>query len=131
MSCCAGGKRKNKRKRENLPLEDEVFDITLPLPESPPSPSKRPHSRCHYNDVESSPSKKSREGAAAAREPVHFEERGMLFGNATNSKSRRAKDEFDLGENVAASKTTRSLKRQTSKMQVEVVLEPRRRTAAA
>ncbi|KAI0801123.1 DHS-like NAD/FAD-binding domain-containing protein [Fomes fomentarius] len=120
-----GAKRKHNRKHENAPLpEDEIFDITLPLPEAPPSPSKRPQSRCHYNDVESSPSKKSRDGgAAAARKPVHFEERGLLFTNATNSKARRCVDDFDLGENTVAPKPTKA---RGSKAQVEVVLGPRR-----
>ena len=104
-----GAKRKNHRKRENAPaLVDDVFDITLPLPEPPSSPSKRPQSRCHYNDVESSPSKRSRDGVIAVREPVQFEERGLLFGNTTNAaappKTRSAPedDSIDLGANVAA-----------------------------
>ncbi|KAI0719934.1 DHS-like NAD/FAD-binding domain-containing protein [Cerioporus squamosus] len=132
-----GGKRKNDRKRENVPLpEDDIFDITLPLPEAPPSPSKRPQSRCHYSDVESSPSKKSREGAGAPRgEPVHFEERGLLFGNTTNAKSRPAPmdDDFDLGKNVAATKVAKkgTTRTRVTKTQVEVVLEPRRKGTAA
>ena len=110
--------------------EDDIFDITLPLPEAPPSPSKRPQSRCHYHDVESSPSKKSRDGTRPVREPVHFEERGLLFGNATNSKVRNApEDDFDLGENVRKPKAAKkSLKPKASASQVEVVLESRRQT---
>ncbi|EJF66826.1 DHS-like NAD/FAD-binding domain-containing protein [Dichomitus squalens LYAD-421 SS1] len=126
-----GAKRKPARRRENAPLpEDEIFDITLPLPEAPPSPSKRPQSRCHYHDVESSPSKKSRDGRRPVREPVHFEERGLLFGNATNSKAQKApEDDFDLGENVQKPKAAKKVvthKMHTS--QVEVVLESRRPT---
>ena len=132
----AGAKRKNDRKRENVPLpEDDIFDITLPLPDAPPSPSKRPQSRCHYNDVESSPSKKSREGATAAREPVHFEERGLLFGNTTNAKSRPAPmdDDFDLGANTAATKVARkgTARSHATKMQVEVVLDTKRKRTTA
>lgn len=61
------------------------------------------------------------------REPVHFEERGLLFGNATNSKVRgAAEDDFDLGENVrrpkAAKKTS---KPRVPTSRVEVVLESR------
>ncbi|KAJ8487297.1 hypothetical protein ONZ51_g4265 [Trametes cubensis] len=127
-----GAKRKNDRKRENVPAaedEDEVFDITLPLPSPPPSPSKRPRSRCHYTDVEMSPSKKSRE--VVLREPVHFEERGLLFGNATNASTKPGatlEDVFDLGPNVAAKpKTTskKSAKAKAPKAQVEVLLESR------
>ncbi|KAI0756857.1 DHS-like NAD/FAD-binding domain-containing protein [Daedaleopsis nitida] len=127
-----GTKRKNHRKHENAPVpDDDIFDITLPLPEAPPSPSKRPQSRCHYNDVESSPSKKSREGGAV-REPVQFEERGLLFGNATNSKDQRrqANDNFDLGVN----RTVATKKSRKARAQVEVVLETRkglRKMAAA
>ncbi len=115
--------------------EDDVFDITLPLPEAPPSPSKRPRSRCHYSDVESSPSKKSREGATAPREPVHFEERGLLFGNTTNAKPRPApmEDDFDLGENITAAKVAKkgTSRTRSTKMQVEVVLEPKRKRTTA
>lgn len=128
----AGAKRKGTLKHENVPVpEDDVFDITLPLPSPPPSPGKRPRSRCHYNDVEMSPSKKSREvAAAAAREPADFKERGLLFGNATNAKLRKGasqKDALDLGENVAKPQTVpkKSAKPRIPKAQVEVVLEAR------
>ncbi|KAL1951387.1 hypothetical protein VTO73DRAFT_536 [Trametes versicolor] len=127
-----GAKRKGTLKHENVPVpEDDVFDITLPLPSPPPSPGKRPRSRCHYNDVEMSPSKKSREvAAAAAREPTDFKERGLLFGNATNAKLRKGasqKDALDLGENVAKPQTApkKSTKPRIPKAQVEVVLEAR------
>ena len=123
-----GAKRKAARQRENAPMpEDEIWDITLPLPEAPPSPSKRPQSRCHYHDVESSPSKKSREGGRAVREPVHFEERGLLFGNTTNSKVCGApEDDFDLGENVRKPKTAKKIsKPRMPTSRVEVVLESR------
>ncbi|KAI0669757.1 DHS-like NAD/FAD-binding domain-containing protein [Trametes maxima] len=129
-----GAKRKAGRKQENAPiLEDEIFDVTLPIPSPPPSPSKRPQSRCHYSDVEMSPSKKSRE-VATTRAPVDFEERGLLFGNKTNAKARSngaREDDFDLGTNVkpkAASK--KSTKLRMPRAQVEVVVESRRRTAA-
>ncbi|CDO75499.1 hypothetical protein BN946_scf184935.g35 [Trametes cinnabarina] len=126
-----GAKRKNDRKHENVPLaeeEDDVFDITLPLPSPPPSPSKRPRSRCHY-DVEMSPSKKSRE--VPVREPIEFEERGLLFGNKTNAKARSkasSKDDFDLGENIIKPRGVpkKPTKAKLPKAQVEVVLEPRR-----
>ncbi|PIL31814.1 hypothetical protein GSI_06518 [Ganoderma sinense ZZ0214-1] len=122
-----GAKRKPVRHRENAPLpEDEIWDITLPLPEAPPSPSKRPQSRCHYHDVESSPSKKSREGARAVREPIHFEERGLLFGNTTNSKVRSTpENDFDLGENIRKSKASKIPKPRIPTSRVEVVLELR------
>ncbi|KAI0361459.1 DHS-like NAD/FAD-binding domain-containing protein [Trametes cingulata] len=137
-----GAKRKNDRKRENVPVpaaEDEIFDITLPLPSPPPSPGKRPRSRCHYDDVEMSPSKKSREVAtAAAREPIDFKERGLLFGNTTNANMRNGADEgddFDLGMNVGKpkAKSQKGAKSRVPKAQVEVVLESRqmsRKTAA-
>lgn len=124
----AGPKRKPVRQRENAPLpEDEIWDITLPLPEAPPSPPKRPQSRCHYHDIESSPSKKSREGTRAIREPVHFEERGLLFGNTTNSKVRSTpEDDFDLGENVRRPRAAKkAAKPRVPTSQVEVVLELR------
>ena len=125
----AGAKRKTDHKRENVPAaenedEDEVFDITLPLPSPPLSPSERPRSRCHYTNVEMSPSSsKSRE--VVLREPVHFEERGLLFGNATNTSAKPGptlEDVFDLGLNVAAKpKTTakKPAKAKAPKAQVE------------
>ncbi|KAI0639554.1 DHS-like NAD/FAD-binding domain-containing protein [Trametes polyzona] len=125
------GKRKTGRKQENAPaFEDDVFDITLPLPSPPPSPGKRSHSRCHYNDVETSPSKKSRE--VAAREAVDFKEKGLLFGNATNAKLRKGasqNDDFglDLGENMGKSQAAskKSGKSRIPKAQVEVLLDSR------
>ena len=123
----AGAKRKPVGQRENEPLpEDEIWDITLPLPEAPPSSSKRPRSRCHYHDIESSPSKKSREGTWAIREPVHFEECRLLFGNATNSKIRSTSDDFDLGENVRRPKAAKKAsKPRIPTSGVEMVLELR------
>ena len=82
-----------------------------------------------------SPSKKSRE--VVLREPVHFEERGLLFGNATNASTKPGatlEDVFDLGSNVAAKpKTTskKSAKAKTPKAQVEVLLESRTTKKAA
>ncbi|KAI8981367.1 hypothetical protein BD414DRAFT_99006 [Trametes punicea] len=109
--------------------EDNIFDITLPLPSPPCSPSKRPQSRGHY-DVEMSPSKRSREGALTARKPVHFEERGLLFGNATNAKAQStdSEDVFDLGTNAVKPMTApkKSTKANASRAQVEVVLQSRR-----
>ncbi|KAI1788807.1 DHS-like NAD/FAD-binding domain-containing protein [Ganoderma leucocontextum] len=129
-----GSKRKAVRQRENAP-QDEIWDITLPLPEVPPSPSKRPQSRCHYHDVESSPSKRSREGGRTGREPVHFEERGLLFGNATNSKVQSApEDDFDLGENVPkpkAAKKTSKPRVPTSRVEVVLASRPPSRKAFA
>ncbi|KAH9922822.1 DHS-like NAD/FAD-binding domain-containing protein [Epithele typhae] len=104
-------KRKNHRKRENLPApvpSDDVFDITLPLPSPPSSPSKRSLSRCHYNNVESSPSKRSREGGGRAPQGhPDFEARGLLFGNSTNATTGAASkarphpgdDSIDMGAN--------------------------------
>ncbi|KAI0651995.1 DHS-like NAD/FAD-binding domain-containing protein [Trametes meyenii] len=133
-----GAKRKTGRKQENVsaPEDDEVFDVTLPLPSPPPSPSKRPQSRCHYSDVEMSPSKKSRE-VAAIRAPVDFEERGLLFGNKANAKTRTdetRRDDFDLGMNVKSKATSKkSTKPRKPRAQVEVIVESRstlRRAAA-
>ena len=78
-----------------------------------------------------SPSKKTREvRSAAARQPADFEERGLLFGNATNAKARCGApkgDDFDMGANIGKTKATsrKGTKAKVPKSQVEVVLESR------
>ena len=76
------------------PLSDTMWCSALPPP--PLSPSKRRPSRCHYSDVESSPSKKRDHGDR--KDPVAFPEKGMLFADTTNTGAFGKADPFDLGE---------------------------------
>jgi len=114
-----GGKRKGAVNRENAPSIDDLSTLP-PLPPSPSSPGKRRQSDSHY-DVESSPSKKR--DAGERQEPTVFEERGLLFGDMTNTVGDVDTAAFDLGE-LGMVKTKASKKTSTkSKGQVEVVVD--------
>ncbi|KAF9479701.1 DHS-like NAD/FAD-binding domain-containing protein [Pholiota conissans] len=75
------------RERENIspqssPMKDNLFDEKLTAPSSP---SKRRQKSSHYDDIDSSPSK--RQSTYSNRKLLPDEERGMLFNNTTNLPS--------------------------------------------
>ena len=90
------GTKKACADEENIPpaSTDSLFTSPLPGPDrpsksnpalvSPPSPSKRRQAVSHYCDTESSPSKK-RDVAGVHPVGLLAEERGLLFGNNTNT----------------------------------------------
>ncbi|KAH7930382.1 DHS-like NAD/FAD-binding domain-containing protein [Leucogyrophana mollusca] len=97
-------KGKRKPDIENI-IPDDVFsaDISTDHPKSiasaPSSPSKRRQSASHYSDVESSPRKKHAAKFASDFERLQVSERGLLFGDATNSPSKvPGTDDFVMGE---------------------------------
>ncbi|PPQ67170.1 hypothetical protein CVT25_005771 [Psilocybe cyanescens] len=77
--------------RENIPIlpsdltEKLVPHIDNAKPVPPLSPSKRQQKSCHYDDVESSPSK--RQSTSVNRNAMPKEERKMLFAETTNKPS--------------------------------------------
>ncbi|KAH9486536.1 NAD-dependent histone deacetylase HST3 [Psilocybe cubensis] len=88
--------------RENIPILPPDLTQNVPTrsenlkPVPPLSPSKRQQKSCHYNDVESSPSK--RQTLSVNRNVIPQEERKMLFAEATNKSSVIAKDPRELSQ---------------------------------
>ncbi|TFY80305.1 hypothetical protein EWM64_g3700, partial [Hericium alpestre] len=80
---------------ENVPpLDDDILIAPLTIKIPPSSPSKRRKSLSHYSDVDCSPPKKHDSSGGN----IVLEERGMLFGNATNSRARETDDETEQAE---------------------------------
>jgi hypothetical protein len=59
---------------------------TKPVVTPPLSPSKRRRAESHYRSGDSSPSKKRDIVLATSVQNMSMEERGLLFGDSTNSK---------------------------------------------
>jgi NAD+-dependent protein deacetylase SIR2 len=101
-SCERTSGKKASSEHENIPPESTDMVLSTPdavrtlasKPAKPPlSPSKRSANSSHYNDLESSPSKRR---IAETIEPLEGHERKLLFTETTNIKASLTLDIFDL-----------------------------------
>ncbi|THH19042.1 hypothetical protein EW146_g2049 [Bondarzewia mesenterica] len=118
------GKKPLNLGMENIRPEDDVF-VAVPSAKNPPSsPSKRRQSTSHYSDVECSPSKKHL--VSGSRPNMAMEERGLLFGDTTNSKANDT-GEGPVDVDLVRVKSQSTLRRKASKprMKMELVLPAR------
>lgn len=114
---------KGKTRRENIPpAPADILPLPTPTLKPPCSPSKRRKSGCHYNDLESSPSKKR--GSGIVKEIVPMEERGMLFGDSTNKVEETGLgDGLTLGDTEVIRQVKKAGSVRSRKMKVEVMME--------
>ncbi|EAU90600.2 hst3 protein [Coprinopsis cinerea okayama7 len=122
-------KKASKKKDENAP-PDAIYSVANP----PSSPGKRRQKSTHYDDLDSSPSK--RQSVAPFQGILPPSERKMLFSEATNTipdpmeTSRMDISIVDLSMQDLESEVLKDLKSEKPKT-VEVVIPPRKKAVAA
>ena len=117
---------------ENIRPEEDAF-VVPPGPKNPPSSPKRRKSMSHYSDIECSPSKKHL--VSRPRPHTSMEERGLLFGDTTNSKVKATDKEDGVEEwevDLAQGKASSTLRRKPSrgKAKMEVIIGARSKSRA-